>query len=588
MLLPELNIIDVGAQGVDVFGGIDRNLRISDGMFSDMENLTSEYYPVLSPRQPRGIFAHPDSCGGIISKNKLCYADGAYFVIGDERIDLGLTSGEKQLISMGAYVIILPDKKYISTADTSDHGDIEANFTASEAVFTVCREDGTVYDKIIAVRNLDITEGYSHEDFLWYDPTVEPGVYRRYYQASAMWVEVPVYVRIECVGIGAVFSVGDGVNLSGITDEALSQLCGDLVVTACGDDYIVVSGSFAPSSIDDELNGASIGSIKRTVSCELSITRSMPVMDHVACRGNRLFGCRYGLSADGEFVNEIYVSKADDFKNWHCFAGIASDSYAATVGSDGPFTGAVSFGRTVLFFKERCIHILSGDFPEEFSLHEVICDGIAEGSHGSAAVVGGALYYLSSNGVMAYDGSMPVCVSSCFGVERYHSGIGAAYGRRYYLSALDGDGMAHLLVYDTRLSLWHREDALRVLSFAEHGGVLHMLSDDGVIYTSCGDHEKAVHWYAVTGRLGLSSCERKYISRLSVRLSASPGSVVHFFVEYDSSGDFIPAATLQGVGLRSVTVPIRLRRCDHLRLRIEGVGEAKIYSVVRFIEECGI
>ena len=42
---------------------------------------------------------------------------------------------------------------------------------------------------------------------------------------------------------------------------------------------------------------------------------------------------------------------------------------------------------------------------------------------------------------------------------------------------------------------------------------------------------------------------------------------------------------MTGSSLRSFSVPIRPRRCDHLRLRVVGEGEAKIYSIAKVIEE---
>ena len=113
---------------VDTFKGYNHNLRISDGEFFDMKNLTSDYYPILSPRGNRGVYASPASPQGLISKDSLCYVDGAYFVMNEYRIDMGLNDEPKQLISMGAYVIIMPDKKYINTQDLTDYGNIEATF----------------------------------------------------------------------------------------------------------------------------------------------------------------------------------------------------------------------------------------------------------------------------------------------------------------------------------------------------------------------------------------------------------------------------------------------------------------------------
>ena len=43
--------------------------------------------------------------------------------------------------------------------------------------------------------------------------------------------------------------------------------------------------------------------------------------------------------------------------------------------------------------------------------------------------------------------------------------------------------------------------------------------------------------------------------------------------------------SVSGIRMRSVDIPVRPMRCDHLRLRIEGSGEAKIYSITKTIEE---
>ena len=42
----------VSLQAVEVFRGYNRSLKIKPGEFREMENLTSDCYPVLSPREP--------------------------------------------------------------------------------------------------------------------------------------------------------------------------------------------------------------------------------------------------------------------------------------------------------------------------------------------------------------------------------------------------------------------------------------------------------------------------------------------------------------------------------------------------------
>ena len=130
MKLPILNELPTTREMIEKFGGYNHNLRIGEGEFYDMKNLTSSDYPVLSPRPKRGIYASPDNPQGMIEKDALCYVDGSDFVINEYHIDMGLSTKEedcpKTLVSMGAYVIIMPDKKYINTKDYSDKGNIEA------------------------------------------------------------------------------------------------------------------------------------------------------------------------------------------------------------------------------------------------------------------------------------------------------------------------------------------------------------------------------------------------------------------------------------------------------------------------------
>ena len=73
--------------------------------------------------------------------------------------------------------------------------------------------------------------------------------------------------------------------------------------------------------------------------------------------------------------------------------------------------------------------------------HQIVtteCSGVQKGSAKSLQVVGGVLYYLSDEGVLAFDGSLPVTVSQALGERRYSAGVGGAWREKYYLSALDG------------------------------------------------------------------------------------------------------------------------------------------------------
>ena len=57
---------------VDTFLGYDHNLRIPEGAFYEMKNLSSDKYPVLSPRMGRATALNiMGDTTGIIMKDKL-------------------------------------------------------------------------------------------------------------------------------------------------------------------------------------------------------------------------------------------------------------------------------------------------------------------------------------------------------------------------------------------------------------------------------------------------------------------------------------------------------------------------------------
>ena len=566
---------------IDVFRGYNHNLRIGEGEFYDMKNLTSNDYPVLSPRERRGIYKTPGVPQGMVAKDTLCYVDGGDFIIDGERIPMGLTVERdadgniipKNLISMGAYVIIMPDKRYINTSDTTDYGSMEASATTFDTVsFTLCTLDGTAYEDV-TVR--DTAPSYPKNMDYWLDTSTTPNSLKQYSATSAMWVSVATtYVKIASAGIGAPFEEGDGVKISGIADKSIADLNNTMIIMGRGDNYIVVTG-ILPAALTQE--------------APVTVTRQMPNMDFVIESENRLWGCRYGEALNGEMVNEIYASKLGDFKNWNCFNGISTDSYAVTVGTDGPFTGAIAHLGYPLFFKEGCMHKIYGNFPANYQVLTTACRGVQKGCSGSLAIVNETVLYKSRAAVCAYDGSLPYEISAALGDANYSRATAGVLGNKYYISMRDDAGGYNLFVYDMLRGMWHREDGTRALAFCTCGGELYYIDPTfNQIKTvrGTGEPEKQpIEWEAITGVIGTDSPDKKYISRLDVRMSLELGARVYFFVQYNSTGAWEQLYTMTGTTLQSFAVPIKPRRCDHLRLKIVGVGEAKIYSICKTISQ---
>ena len=580
MRYPTLKEQPTTRQMVDAFRGYNHNLRISNGEFFDMENMTSDYYPVLSPRGKRGYYAKPASPQGIIAKDTICYVDGSEFVMGEYRIDMGLSTAAedcpKQLISMGAYVIIMPDKMYINTMDTTDFGNIEASFiTQTDVTFELCAITGDSYTDA-AVSSTAPAEPKNLD--LWIDTSSEPHTLKRYSEASDTWVNIATtYVRISSPGLGKAFKQYDGVTISGITAAEVSGLNGTMALWGCGDDYIVVIGVLDAVVTQTAEEG------------QITIERRMPNMDFIIESGNRLWGCRYGTARNGDVVNEIYASKLGDFKNWNCFMSLSTDSYAASCGTDGQFTGAITHLGYPLFFKENCVHKVFGNYPANFQIQDTACRGVQKGCHNSLAIVNETLFYKARTGICAFDGSLPTEASYVLGNEVYSDAVGGAHGNKYYVSMKNADGIWNLFVYDTAKGMWHREDNLHVSAFCSCKGEMYCIDADRqniiTLLGSGDEYEEDVNWMVETGELGLSSPDMKYISRLTIRMSMEIGSELNIYAQYDLSDYWEHICNIRGTNLRSFSMPIRPRRCDHIKIRIEGRGMAKIYSWTKTIEQ---
>jgi hypothetical protein len=574
MKYPKLKVLKTSRQMVDTFKGYNHNLRIGDGEFFDMKNMTSDHYPVLSPRGKRGVYASPGKPNGLIAKDALCYVDGTDFVMNEYRVDMGLNDEPKQLISMGAYVIIMPDKKYINTLDMTDYGSIEASFTTTtDVTFELCTISGDLY-RGATISAIEPEEPANME--LWIDTSSTPHSLKQYSATSGMWVTIATtYIKISAAGIGKAFSQYDGVSISGVLAEELQDLNASMVLWEKGDDFIVVVGI-----LDNVITQSAIaGAIK--------VERKMPNMDFITECDNRLWGCRYGVATNGEVVNEIYASKLGDFKNWNCFMGVSTDSYAASCGTDGQFTGAITHMGYPLFFKENCVHKVYGNYPSNFQIQATACRGVQKDCERSLAIVNETLFYKARSGVCAYDGSLPTEVSYAMGNEVYSDAVGGAHGNKYYISMKDVSGIYHLFVYDAAKAMWHKEDDAPIDGFCSCRGEMYAISN-GKIITMLGSGTQetdAVEWMVETGEIGISSPDMKYVSRLTVRMSMDIGSEVSFFAQYDFSDEWEHLGTIQSTNLRSFSIPIRPKRCDHLKLRIEGEGVVKIYSVTKTIEQ---
>lgn len=577
MRYPRLSTGRVRQSSIERFYGYDCRPGAAEGSFCETENLSNALFPLLSTRKPRGDMGEIAGCQGLISKDALIWvSEGRLYINGEATELCGMSEGEKQLVSMGACVCVFPDRLYYNTADPTDFGPMEADWSFQGSMrWAMCGADGQEYPPALWA---ETPPDAPADGELWVCGS--EGTLSRYSEASDMWLAVEtVYLRLSFATQGqipALFSLYDGVEIS---VDALPGLEGTKVIYALGGS----SGTENSAAENDYIVLVSDRAVKSAAAeGRARLRRRVPEMDFVCQCSNRLWGCRYGNDGTKN-INELYACALGDFRNWEQFMGLSTDSWRSSVGSDGPWTGAAAYLGAPLFFKEDRIHRVGISAIGAHSVTEMPGRGVQRGSHKSLCVVGDTLYYKSPTEVCAYQGGFGQGVSAALGDKRYHSAAAGSIGELYYISMCSADGGRELFVYDTGKGLWMRQDALPAEHFACWQDELCCAAAGRLIALggSLGEKEEELCWRARTGILAAGSPGQKYISRLILRLAMEKDSEAELFVEYDSGGVWDFAGRIVSRRTGSVELPLRLHRCDHLRLELRGRGAMKLFSLTR-------
>ena len=316
------------------------------------------------------------------------------------------------------------------------------------------------------------------------------------------------------------------------------------------------------------------------------IERVMPTIDSGKMLevGNRLWAC-------SSQNNEIYSSKQGDIKNWQAYGdGIATDSYAATVGCEGDFTGIARQNDSVIFFKENWILKLYGTKPSNYAIASYNVPGVERGSEKSIVWINGVLFYLSHLGVCQYTpGGQPVVISQkAFGYEKYRNAVAGRHRDKYYISAQNKSGSYELFVFDTATGLWHKEDNTQMVDTVTYNNVLYYTDSEGKLVCADKDNnllgnqatvEGGFEWSFETGNLYESDFGKKYISRIQLGIKSDTDMQAKVWAQYENGGAWVLLRELHYLRRRHSLIPVQLRRADYLKLRVKGAGMCQISGI---------
>lgn len=734
MYLPELNVIPQKVVDTNEFRGINDTFFIPEGYFRDMENTTSDYYPLLGTRKQRMVYETKKKINGVVSMN-----DDVYMVLttglyknGKQIENVTLEAGEKNMFVYGAYIVIFPDKVMYNTKDgtitkmtyertyvggvTSLNtylSDIDGNriivlpdTTAVSNMFTsgnMKEKDKKITDYITSAYT--IHPGYDEKKTVYYQEndskqdiykwslvlgskklveeygskTSYPVYYgtigndnslkiESYSESLSMWSEIDLYITLwrtessteEADNVVNAIKKGDYIKMQALddngneikksavsesywnfiehfkeytkVDNVVAKECDvGMIFSNVGADFLSVlrdtPGYFRVGSEETETTDGVTITERRIYSLStnigfpwgdntstssicrrLKVEKGIPDMDYMTVSNNRIWGC----SND---KHEIYACKQGDATSWYCYAGLANDSYAVTIGSEGEFTGACTYNGEPYFFKEDLIICMYGTKPSNYQLSESFYKGVEKGSAKSICYLNGYIYYKSRDGIVRFDGSTPVLISEELGEKEFETAVAGTSERKYYVSMLE-NSVRKMFVYDSEKGMWHKENDINPNEFFNMRGSLFAVTDDNRIFRLTGREKleganisdymaseyneipesksvdglriygRGIKWYAETGLIENNSIEHKYIQRLGMRYELARMASLTVYVKYDNKDVWNMIFSKQGQkyeGTSSIT--FKPRRCEKFRLKFEGEGECRIHSIQRLVNE---
>ncbi len=600
------------------FRGVNRTPARINSEMSDMMNLSSGNYPYLSPRSSRDSVELPEGIGDIEkifrANGKLCFIAGGRLWYDGKAVGAVSVGTEKSVAVCNGKICIAPDMVYYDYLNGQFwRMDGKVNIYVSR-IYTELYRFGS---RITVCRNTTSIVGI---DFPWGDYVKVGDKVKFYYYSTGETSDEYIVSEIskdnsddtgivltaldgESIGTDThtmraaliindwdvlvfeasklavtndkdndtytySFGFADGVGISALNNvDKFSKI----FLTFEKDDVIKIGDSeneYIIKSIDHGKSSCEICFDKAVPEDEsvLTLTRTVPEMNYICERDNRLFGV---CSSD----NTVVASKLGQPLNYRYFSGTSVDSYSVEVGSDGEFTGIAVYNGNIVLFKERYIHLLSGSKPSMYRLSGVETYGCQKGSSESICSLSGRLFYKSPGGIYVFDGSYPVCISRTLGDEKYTNAFAADDDRRYYVYMEDAKGNGFVFVYDTDTGFWYIEDGKNAVSMCELSGDIYIAEKTKVL--KCGTGTEVVPWSAVMGPFDLYTENKKVVSSVALRFKLPQGSSLRVEVSCDD-GAF---EVMKEIFYSSDTVlfcEIPIKRCDEFALRLSGKGDIKI------------
>ena len=545
------------------FNGYMHTASCSEGQIWDETNISGRAFPYLRPTKERASFAH--SCtNALFAHDAMGWVNGTELWYDNHLVGY-VADSEKQIAVMGNRIVIWPDKvvlnaSYKRLGTYSTPAALQAAVTNPKEFDAYGVGSGVPYEIYVWNGREWVSNGKELESLectaSFNSVTFKNGTYKG---VNADCNTMEFTVNVEKLG----FKEGDAVAIRGCTKHPENNKTA-IIREIEGKQLRFYEFAFV-------LDGDE-GTTEYTETGAITLSREVPDLDMILAVDNRLWGAR---------DDTIYASKLGDPANWNVFDGLTTDSWFQETGTAGEFTGCIAYLGYPIFFKENHIFKLYGKNAENFQPSKSATMGVKRGAGKSLAIAGEVLYYLSPNGLCAYSGGVPESVAAPFGEVRYKTSVTGSDGQRLYLSMERVSGGAELFCLDTATGLLCKEDDLDIAQWCCFEGVLYGMLESGNAVAVNQDGGNARDAMVEFGDFYEQTMDRKTASRLQMRVMLEENARLRVLIQYDSNGEWRTVKTLTTTKKMSFSYPVRIRRCDHYRIRLEGTGYWELQSMAR-------
>lgn len=560
------------------FGGIDRRDGNPDGTVSDTLNMASDHYPHLATRA--GVaeyadFAIVSSELGLADTGRSGYSlrgvydvsDTPYYLVSffddadeSESLYVVLLTEDKQLLceSLFNYDPDEPSASKYSHPQAIAWGHDLILFFGGECYrVSYDRDSGTVGIERIDEHYEGIATVYIDE---WKSITLNFPIYDEDTSGYESRLGSGYKVRVRCADgyDGYLYVRRSYVDMS--VDRELAWIV-----------ELDFDENFAERDIDDNYPEGE----KKSISIDISV----PSLEHICVKRDRIWG------VEG---NRIYACASSDPRHWYRYDGVASDSFYAEIGEVSSFTGICNFADSVFLFTREGVYRMYGSTPDSFSLASLGLVGLDKCESGSFGCASGMLFYNSTEGIVAFDGTGVSPLYLQLGGERLHSVCGIGCGSRYY--ACDG---RYIFVYDGRYGTWNvleEENNVRALRLLGGRVVSFEYSDAYYVDRREQDEECDVndrmHSHVELSEISEGSLWAVCPVGFSFCAFLGKGASLSLSICYEG-GEWHEIYSTDREGRHNHRVRLsHVGRAEYYALRLDGVGEWRLYSLARSYAEC--